>query len=88
MKVKEDYVTRKIADEIVIVPTGEAAARFSGMITVNETAAFIWEQLQEETTEDEIIRNIQTEFEVDKETAANDVHGFLEVLRREGMIEE
>lgn len=41
------YILREIADEIVLVPTGEAAAEFNGLVTFNKTSAFLWNYLQE-----------------------------------------
>ena len=46
MKISKEFVLREIAGDYVIVPTGEAAYRFQGLITVNDTGAFLWEQLK------------------------------------------
>ena len=44
MKIKENYMLRKVADCYVVVPIGEAVAEFNGMINLNEVGAFLWRQ--------------------------------------------
>lgn len=88
MKIKSDYIMRNIAGETVVVPVGEAAARFSGMITLNETGEFIWTFLQEENTESSLLDAMLEEFEVDRDRAAADIAAFLEILRKNAMLEE
>ena len=38
---------RQVIDEFVLVPRGEAAERINGTMTLSETAAFIYEHLEE-----------------------------------------
>ena len=88
MKIKNEYIMRKIAGETVIVPVGDAAARFSGMITLNETGEFIWTFLQKENSEDGLLNAMLEEFEVDRDRASADIASFLEILRKNNMLEE
>lgn len=87
MKIKKDFIIRKIAGETVVVPTGEEAARLNGMITLNETGAFIWEFLQEEHTKEHLLAAMLEEFEVDEASARADIEGFTGVLLKNGMLE-
>ena len=43
MKIKSDFLLKKVADSYVVVPVGKATVSFNGMITLNETGAFLWE---------------------------------------------
>ena len=43
MKIKEDYLLRKVAECYVVVPVGKATVDFNGMMNLNETGAFLWE---------------------------------------------
>ena len=81
MKIEKDFILREIAGDYVIVPTGKMALEFNGLITVNELGAFIWEKLQQETTEEELIASILEEYEVPEETARKDTEEFLDKLR-------
>ena len=47
MRIKQDYILKTIGDEIIIVPVKDEAVRFNGIITVNKTAAFLFQLLQE-----------------------------------------
>lgn len=87
MRIEKTFVLREIAGDYVIVPTGKSALEFNGLITVNEVGAFIWNQLQEETTVDQIVEAIQEEYEVDRETAKVDTEEFLEVLIKQQILE-
>lgn len=87
MKVKKDFITRTVAGETVIVPTGEAAAHLNGMITLNETGAFIWRFLQKAHTKEELLAAMLEEFEVDEACARVDIEGFTGALMEHGMLE-
>lgn len=80
MKIEKEFILREIAGDYVIVPTGQTALEFNGLITVNELGAFIWKQLQQDITEEELIQAILEEYEVDQETARHDVKEFLNKL--------
>lgn len=79
MRIKKnpDLIMRNIAGESVLIPTGELAGKFNGMINLNSTAAFIWEHMEEVSSEEELTALMLDAFDVDEETAALDVHGFL-----------
>lgn len=87
MKVKSGFILREIAGEYIIVPTGRAAIDFNGLITVNEVGKFIWDELQKEISEDELVERILNEYETDKETASADVKEFLETLKASEIME-
>lgn len=88
MKISKDFIMREVAGEVIVVPTGAAASRMNGLITLNEVAAFLWKNLQEEHTEEELTRMVLAEYEVDAETAGEDVRKFIEALGQLGMLEE
>lgn len=88
MKISKDFIMREVAGEVIVVPTGAAASRMNGLITLNEVAAFLWKNLKEEHTEEELTRMVLAEYEVDVETAGEDVRKFIEALGHLGMLEE
>ena len=49
MKIKSGFAKRNIAGSEIVVPVGENASRFNGMITLNETGSFFWDCLSQET---------------------------------------
>ena len=86
MKIDKQFILRKIAGDYVIIPTGKTALEFNGMITVNEQGAFLWQQLFGETTEEQLVDALLNEYDVDSQTAQEDVSEFLQVLRHYDII--
>lgn len=80
MKIEKDFVLREIAGEYIIIPTGQMALQFNGLITVNEIGVFLWKMLQEGTTEEELVAAVLEEYEVDEELARKDIREFLDKL--------
>ena len=84
MKKNKSFVIRNIASEIMLVPTDETARDFNGMINLSDTAAFIWNHIEETRSFGELIDLILQEYDIDRETAAQDASAFLmELLERD-----
>ena len=88
MKVSEEFIMREIAGEHILVPVGDAAAKFNGLITMNEVGKYIVEQLAEEHTVQELVDKITAEYDVEAQTALTDVETFLDQLREVGALVE
>lgn len=88
MKIKNTFVLRNLAGSNVVVPVGEDLVDFNGMITLNETGAFLWECLTEHKTRDELIDSLMKEYAgVEREEAGNDIDEFIAVLDKNGIVE-
>lgn len=88
MKVSNDFILREIAGEYLLVPVGAAAAKFNGLITLNETAHTIFQALTQERTAEELTALVISEYDVDAETARADVDEFVQQLRQIGALVE
>lgn len=88
MKIKKDFVLREIAGEYVIIPTGKTVRTFNGLITVNEVGAELWKMLQSEVNFDELLQGILSEYDVDEETAREDIQEFLDTLTEGGILDK
>ena len=53
---------------------------------VIEVVAFIWKNLDESKSKEELVDKIMDEFEVDEETARTDVEGFVGALYEHGLV--
>ena len=71
----------------MVIPIGEQSVDFQAMITLNETGAFLWEKLQEEMSEEQLVCALTDVYEVGKEIAEGDVRKFLSILRRKNILE-
>mgnify|MGYP001081557280 CR=1 FL=1 len=86
MKIKDGYLLREVAGSNIVVPVGEGAMDFSGVITLNEVGAFIWNLLEKDITKDQIVDKMLSEYDVDKTTAENDVEEYISALRGADLI--
>ncbi len=86
MKLNKLYVVKNIAGETVIVPTGNAIQNFNGLISANEVAGFIWNQVENCETPEDMVKLVMDEFEGDPDVIRKEVLEFLETLRKVGMI--
>ncbi len=87
MRVKDGFELKEIADNYVVIPTRSNVVDFNSMIMLNEVSAFLWLQLLEDKTEDELVRELLKEYDVDKDTARKDVKIFVNELAAAGVID-
>ena len=78
---------RKAGEVNIVVPLGQKVLDLNGVITLNETGAFIWELLGEERSLDELVEAVSQEFDVEPDQARKDIEDFLEDLRKFDMLE-
>jgi hypothetical protein len=86
MKIKEGFILRDIAGSWVVIPIGANVIEFSGMITLNDTGAFLWKLLQEGTDTSEMVSSLLQEYSVDEATANADVEDFILSVRARGLL--
>jgi methyltransferase-like protein len=70
-------VTRKTGSEYVLVPVTDNIADMDSVYTLNETGAFIWEQMDGKRNIEDIIDLLTDEFDIDIESARTDVLDFV-----------
>lgn len=81
MKIKREFVLRKIAGDTLLVPTGKTALDMNGMLTLNDVGAEIWKMLPEAESEEAIVQKLLAEYDASVETIRGDVSEFLARLR-------
>ena len=87
MKLKSGIIINEINGDYVAVAAGEAGKAFNGMIKMNGTAAFIAKTLQNETDEDGVVSALLAEYEVDEDTARQNVRAVIEKFKAAGLID-
>ena len=87
MRRNENFSLRQVADMTVIVPVGAATQQFPGMISVNETGAFLWELLEKEQTLQSLGEVLAQTYQVERKQAEADVNAFLEKLKPAGAVD-
>lgn len=88
MKIKEGFVLRKVADSWMAVPIGKMAGKIQGLIALNETAADIWNILQEDHTEEEVVNILTLHYDEKPEVLLENVKEFVKELDRRGMLDK
>ena len=75
-------VTRKTGNEYVLVPITNNIADMNSVYTLNETGAFIWEQIDGKRSIEEIITELTNEYDIDKQNAESDVFTFIDNMSK------
>ena len=87
MKIKEDFLLRKVADSYVVVPVNQMTLDFNGIINLNETGAFLFDLLQNGAEREELISKLLEEYEVTSEKATTDVDIFINKVKEADILE-
>ena len=88
MKVKSDYMLRNVAGYHVVVPVGEGSLNFNGVINLNETGATLWKTMESHVTEEDLVKALTSEYEVDEQIAKTDVAAFIKKMKEANLIDE
>jgi methyltransferase-like protein len=75
-------VTRKTGNEYVLVPITNNIADMNSVYTLNETGAFIWEQIDGKRSIGDIITAVTAEYDIDFRNAKADVFSFVENMSK------
>lgn len=87
MKLNPRFLTHQTKGEHYMISTGDTV--FKGIVKNNETAAFIIQCLQTDTTEEAIVERLLAAYEgADRATVTGDVANIIDKLRSIGAIEE
>lgn len=87
MKIKDDFILRKVADTYVVVPVNSMTLDFNGIINLNETGAFLFELLQNGATKDELLISLLEEYDVSEQKASSDIDIFIEKVKEADILE-
>ena len=85
MKLKDTFVSHITNGEQILV---DVSSSFSGLIRSNKTAAFIVDQLKNETTLDSIVDAMFEKYDAPKEVLRRDAQAVIDKLRSVGAIDE
>jgi len=83
-----NIVSRKIANEVILVPIRHKVGDLESIYTLNEVAARIWELIDGKRNMSKIRDTIVEEFEIGSQEAERDLEEFLQKLEKIGGIKE
>ena len=88
MKIKEGFILRTICGQSVVSAEGSANVDFSKLVSLNETAAYLFENLVGKEFDASVMADLLTEsYEVDRETALADSEKLIEQWQGAGIVE-
>lgn len=88
MKTIEGFRLRKLGNEYILVGESMALINFNKMITLNETAAFLWEEASKgEFDAGSLCKALCAEYDVTPEQAMTDVDNTIKSWLEAGVID-
>lgn len=89
MKTKKGFKLRQVCGENIIVAEGIENIDFSRIISMNESSAYLWQQVQGiDFDADKLVELLLSEYEVDETTARKDVEQLIQKWLEAGIIEK
>ncbi len=87
MKIKQGYILRNVVNTHIVVPVSQNKLNYKGMLSLNETGAFLWGLLEKGTDREGLLQALLAEYDVPEAVAAADMDEFLEHIERIGALE-
>ena len=89
MRINPGFEMREMCGENIIIATGLANIDFSKVISLNESAAWLWKQVEgKEFTVEALAELLMAEYVVDKNVVLADVNELVQRWIREGVVSE
>ena len=88
MKLKTKYILRSVADKTVAIALEQGGEATDGVITLNETGAFIFSLINDGADFDTVAEKFFDEYDVTKEEAVKAVENFVEYLKNADLLED
>ncbi|MBQ1186495.1 MAG: PqqD family protein [Clostridia bacterium] len=88
MKLKTKYILRSVADKTVAIALEQGDEKTDGVITLNETGAFIFSRINEQADFNSIVEDFFNEYDVTREEAEKAVSSFVETLKNSELLED
>ena len=88
MKLSKDLRLRKVDNKNFVVAIGEKSKTFSNTVKLNDTAALIFEKLQQNESAENIALDISKEYEIPFEDALSDVTNIINQFEKAGFFSD
>lgn len=88
MKIKKGFELRDICGEKVIIASGIENIDFNKMISLNESAAYLWQQVSDKTFDADLLAQLlEAAYDVDHATATTDAKAIIQSWLEQGVVE-
>lgn len=86
MKKAEGYIMKRLEDEYIILPYGEKTEEVREVVTLSETAGFIYENAEQAENVEQLAELVGKEYGVDASVVYIDVSEVVETLQKKGIL--
>ncbi|UIR55996.1 PqqD family protein [Sphingobacterium sp. SRCM116780] len=87
MKLRNDLTLRQLGDEYIIVDPSQDMIDMSKVFTLNQSAAFLWEELQgKDFFLGDVVALILDNYEVSQEIAEHDAKQLITSFQEQGLL--
>lgn len=88
MKIKSQYKVREMAGENVVIMQGKGASDLTRIISLNESALYLWSELEGKEFDSAKVASLLAEhYGIDTEVALRDGERWIERLNECGLLE-
>ena len=88
MKIKDGFTLRTLCGEHIVVGEGLDQVNYNKIISLNGSAAYLWEQVQgREFSIEELVSLLTDRYEVSEDRALEDVKRMVATWQQQGLIE-
>lgn len=88
MKILDGYMLREIVDTWVVVPLGERVVEFNGIMTLSESGALLFRNIENGADINSLVDSLMAEYDIDKSVALSDTLEFISVMEQRGLLEQ
>lgn len=81
MKKTEGYIVKRLEDEYLVLPTGKRTEEVNEVISLSETAGFIYLHAEEAENIDELAQIVGKEYGIDSSEVYEDVKSVVKTLQ-------
>ena len=87
MKIKKNFVKRKVGDKYLVVNTKKEPGAQSMFIEMNETSSYIWDQLEKGYDIEKTALQLCKRYSISRDKAVADITKLVEAMKEAGIIE-
>lgn len=89
MKIIDGFVLRPLGEEFIVIGEGISQINFNKMISLNSTAAFLWENVEgKDFTVEDLTKLLTDNYEVEEERAVADAAAIAAKWIEAGIVSE
>lgn len=88
MKIKKGFIVREVAGSYLALATGELSKEYNGSLTLNSSAKFLFDNMQEDTSKEELVKKMLEYYDdIDEAVALDAIDKFVSKLKEENLLD-